>query len=425
MENDRSACRQPKSSPWIQSPLWDGFWMFSGVWAPALSILIYVALRLAAGDHTAGEAPAYDLSQIAVLYIPLSIMHRIATTYSVLGTPLLREDIRARKGHYIYLPMAITAGCVALGLCFSFHSLFAFMPSAHAQLWGFFALAYVMIVWERWHFCAQEFGVLSIYRIRARQAAPADKAFDRLYTVVLMLGVTMTLFLCLGFESTRVLLHGTPLIDYQGPLLRVIALIAFSLGMGMFGYGLLREWRHPQRSIPKLLFYGLIGVHTLLLYVYPKAGGLFFLTYTLHHWMVAVGLFGRVSLNSYPGASRLGAFAKLARGFGPVLVLCVLWYLFFGVLDTAGNLTPVPTPQAFEGASVAAKLLAGVIIGLFFALNYLHYYYDRCFYAFSNPVIRKTVGPLLLGRSPADAPSPRPQANPIVSDRAAAMRLVP
>ena len=297
------------------------------------------------------------------------------------------------------------------------------LPSAHARLWGYFALAYVMIVWERWHFCAQEFGVLAIYRIRARQTAPADKAFDRLYTVVLMLGVNMTLFLCLGFESTRVLLYGTPLMHYQGPLLHGIALLAFSLGMGMFGFGLLREWRHPQRSLPKLLFYGLIGVHTLLLYVYPSAGGLFFLSYSLHHWMVAIGLFGRVSLNSYTGASRLGAFAKLGRGFGPVLALCVLGHLFFGSLDTAGNLTPIPTLQAFEGASVAAKLSAGVIIGLFFALNYLHYYYDRCFYGFSNSVIRKTVGPLLFGPSPADAavsplPHPDPRADPVVGDRA-------
>ena len=108
-------------------------------------------------------------------------------------------------------------------------------------------------------------------------------------------------------------------------------------------------------------------------------------------------------------------FAKLFFSAGPFLALTLVLYLTCEQLDRAGNLYPVPSASIFAGASIAAKLLAGIIIGLFFALNYLHYYYDRCFYAFSTPAVRKTVGTHLFRTSAspaARAPSAAPAATP-------------
>jgi hypothetical protein len=382
---------------WIRSPAWDGLWIFGGLWAPVLSILAYWALRLVTHNPLALDVPGYDVQKVAVLYLPLSILHRISTTYAVVGTPILRGEIREHPTRYLYIPLAIVALCVGLGQGFAFHSAFAFMPSVRGELWAFFLLAYVMVLWERWHFSAQEFGVLSIYRIRARQIAPGDKKFDRFYTVVLMLGVNMVLFVWLGFSDERdILLYGTPPAWYRGDILRHAALFAFVVGMGTVAAALVREWRHPQGSLPKAMFYILIGAHTLLLYVFPKALGLFFLGYVFHHWMVAVGLFGRVTLASYSSASPFSAVIKLAVRVGPLVALVIVWYLFFAILDRASNLA-VPSVRMFEGASIGAKIFAGVVIGLFFAVNYLHYYYDRCFYSLGNPAIRKSVGPLLFG----------------------------
>jgi hypothetical protein len=162
---------------------------------------------------------------------------------------------------------------------------------------------------------------------------------------------------------------------------------------------LLREWRHPRRSLPKALFYLLVGGHTVLLYAFPRALGLFFLSYAFHHWMVAVGLVSRVTLGASVRAAKstLSAVVRLGVRVAPLLALCVLFYMVFDQLDKAGSPAPVPDERIFEGASVGARILAGVVIGLFFALNYLHYYYDRCFYAFSDPAVRKNVAPLLLG----------------------------
>src|SRR5262245_60362130 len=150
-----SAMREAAASPWIESPRWDGLWLFSGLWAPLLALAAYLLLHGTGGSAADRLAFGIGVSTIAFIYLPLSVLHRITTTYAVLGTPILREERRKDPARYYYVPAAIALGCIALSLAFVFHDAFAFMPSTHGRLWAFFALAYVMYGWERWHFCAQ------------------------------------------------------------------------------------------------------------------------------------------------------------------------------------------------------------------------------------------------------------------------------
>ena len=84
----------------------------------------------------------------------------------------------------------------------------------------------------------------------------------------------------------------------------------------------------------------------------------------------------------------------------PITALCVLWYFYFShlsSLDLAGSLPkPDDAIKLFAGIATPTKFFWGIIIGLFFAFNFLHYYYDRCFYSFRDPAIRERVGPLLF-----------------------------
>ena len=400
------------ASPWIESPRWDGLWIFAGLWAPLLALLAYALFHGSAGSAQDQAHFATTLSGIAFIYLPLSVLHRITTTHAVLATPILREDMRKQPARYYYIPAAITAGCILLALAFVFHERFGIAGGLHGQLWGFFALAYVMYGWERWHFCAQEFGVLSIYRVRARQSAPADKRFDRAFTLWLMLVVNTVLVFRAGFLELRgVVLYGTPLADYRGELLEPIALALFVSGAALSALAVIRELRHPQRSLPKLAFYLLVSGHSLVLYFVPNGLALFFFSYVFHHWMVSVGLWSRITLHAFDGVPASGQTRerppsrKLFFSVAPFLLAALLLYVTCEQLDLAGNLHPLPSAGVFAGASFGAKLLAGVIIGLFFAINYLHYYYDRCFYAFSTPAVRKTVGTLLF-RAPASSAQP-------------------
>jgi len=253
--------------------------------------------------------------------------------------------------------------------------------------------------------------------MRAKQSAPADKRFDRLFTIWLMLVVNTVLVFRAGFHELRhVVLYGTPLVSYRGQWLEPIALCAFASGLLLLAVAVVRELRHAQRSLPKLGFYVLVSSHSLVLYFLPNSLGLFFLSYVFHHWMVSVGLFSRVTMNALeaaparPDKPARSPLAQLFFGVGPFLLATLVLYLTCEQLDRAGNLYPVPSAMLFAGASSGAKILAGVIIGLFFALNYLHFYYDRCFYAFSSPAVRKTVGAHLF-RAPSRSRA-RPAAAP-------------
>jgi len=388
---------------WIRSPWWDGFWIFFGLWGPVLILIAYFASGLIWNDrqtlvHLLGvEGPLF------FLYVAVGVLHRMTSTYAVLGTPILRGEIRKDPKKYLLIPLAILLGCLALAQAFVFHSAFSFMQSTHGQLWAFFLLAYVMILWERWHFCAQEFGVLSIYRIRASQFSPGDRKFDRAYTIVLMLIVNMILFFYAGFQNEHILFYGTAFIDYPDVIMDRVALVAFVVGMGLMLVAIVREWLHREPSLPKTAFYFLIGSHSMLIYFCPEAFLLFFFSYIIHHWMVAIGLFNRITMNSYATISTKARVWKYSKRIGPIFAICLLWYFYFSHLsnlDLAGSLPkPDQAILLFTGIAPLTKFFWGIVIGLFFAFNFLHYYYDRCFYSFRDPAIRERVGPLLFDSS--------------------------
>ena len=126
--------------------------------------------------------------------------------------------------------------------------------------------------------------------------------------------------------------------------------------------------------------------------------------------MVAIGLFNRITMNSYASVPLGKRLWKYCIRVGPILAICLLWYFVFdkwGVksptaesrssLNIAGALpAPEDAIKLFNGIAASTKFFWGIIIGIFFAFNFLHYYYDRCFYSFRDPAIRERVGPLLF-----------------------------
>jgi hypothetical protein len=398
-----SPARAQTSSPWIQSPAWDARWIFSGLWAPLLAVIAYVILNRGAAQSFA-SAPAFHQQHFVLLFTALALLHRLSSIHAVLISPIMRSEMRANPARYIRMPILIVIATLLLAQAFVFNPAFAFMGSERGQLWAFFVLAMILIAWDRWHFCMQEFGVLSIYRTRVGQSAPRDRRFDRVYVVMLMLVVNSVLYLYAGFEDDRQLLWlGTPLASLHGDPLRLAGQAACACGVTLMTVAIVRELRHPRRSWPKLAYYALIGSHSLVLYLVPSALSLFFLSYVFHHWLVAIALFNRITLNSYTEQSRRQRVSSYLLRVGPWFVGCLVLGMFFQPLDLTVNLTPIPKLSMFAGAGGPARAAAGLVIGGIFSFSFLHYYYDRCLYSFSSPGVRRAVGPLLLGASPPSA----------------------
>src|SRR6188472_426549 len=116
----------PAASPWIDSPRWDATWMFSGLWAPVLAVAAYVITHgFGAAESQHGFAATVE--GIALIYLPLSVLHRITTTYALFALPMLRDDVRKHRTRYVYIPAAIFVASIALSLAFTFHAEFAFL----------------------------------------------------------------------------------------------------------------------------------------------------------------------------------------------------------------------------------------------------------------------------------------------------------
>jgi hypothetical protein len=260
----------------------------------------------------------------------------------------------------------------------------------YAHYWHYFLLANVFILWEMWHFCAQDYGVLSIYRVRSGQAGSRDRAFDRAFCAFMAFGVNLPIFAYRVLLVPRVWHNVFLFLPFHadGPgVLEGPATAALAAGTLATAFMVGREWRKPNRSVQKLAYCLLILSYAGFAFFSQSAllASCFIAAYTLHHWVVALGLFSKINVASHRDWS-----AFLLR-FGPPVAATCAWYYFCGHYDLTALFRPPPRQPAVSGA----PLLRGVILGVFFWLSYAHFYFDWCYYQFRRKAVRETVGAAL------------------------------
>jgi hypothetical protein len=143
--------------------------MQSALWLAPL------ALWLTRG-HTDPESSPRDL-----LYLGLTALfwigHRLCSTWLAYCTEAYRPLLRAQPVRFVVLPLVVTAGCFGV-----------FLPSDAALPWtreqrlvGLAILDYALVTY---HFAAQHFGALALYRTRAgRGACATTRRLDRLFAL--------------------------------------------------------------------------------------------------------------------------------------------------------------------------------------------------------------------------------------------------
>src|SRR3954453_10939439 len=158
------------ASTWIRGPVWDSFWMLSALW------LFPIILWLAHG-YSDPESSPLDL-----LYFGLTALfwigHRLSSTWLAYCTEAYRPLLRSQPIRFLVLPLLVTLACFAI-----------FLPPDLALPWTrderLIALAIIDYAWVTWHFAAQHFGALSLYRSRAGRARCVQtRRFDRLFGLV-------------------------------------------------------------------------------------------------------------------------------------------------------------------------------------------------------------------------------------------------
>jgi hypothetical protein len=369
--------------PWIQSPFWDGLWMFSAVWG---CILIYIS------SHTIGWTRVAILltlgGYLAALY------HSWSTTYMVLGSPRMREARAANHVRYRWMPASIVVVAMAVGIYTGATLSFPSTDRFGFEVWPW--ILYLALFWvgHFWHFGKQDFGVLSLYRSRAGQVDLRSRQIDQVYAFSMMFMIQPIVYLSMVVHSPASQAFYS-VIPIEPETIRLFAmgavLVATILTVAVVGI----EISRPTTSIPKLIYYGVMLMHALVLFSLKFGLGYYYLmVYFWSHWLIAVGLVSRINSGHYRalGYRRSTALLRHFVTIGAII-------LVVGVLTDEFSKFRVFSGRGYKEilASVSPEqgLIVGVFLGLFLSEQLIHYYCDRCLFRMRDPQIRKAIGPLL------------------------------
>ena len=374
--------------PWIHGRLWDAVWIQSALW------LVPLAFLLANGYGDLADSPFGVL--VFALTALFWLAHRFGSTWLAYATTAYHPLVRAEPLRFVVVPIAITAVCFAIML-----------PADHAlpltRTERVIALATIDFVFVTWHFAAQHFGILSLYRMRAGRAKDRwTRRVDRLFTlglggavVVVVEAITRTdLFQEIWVppwiaKTWLPAVSETLRIGAMGSVLAItVAVLAF-------------EALASRTSLPRVLY--VAGVALMV-------GGalwlgqpyLFVAVWTVQHWLAATALTTRVaSAEPVPHGSvaRRALHAVNRRPWALLAVLASLSVLLLPVMEVES----VRVEGVYYGERLFGELAIGLrestwvpaLVALGFTTGFLHYWLDRAVFRFSRPAVRVAARGLL------------------------------
>ena len=224
----------------MRGPLWDGFWILSALW------LAPIVLWLAHGYSNPESSP------LDLLYFGLTALfwigHRLSSTYLAYCTEAYRPLLREQPIRFIVLPVLVTAGCFAL-----------FLPADSALPWTreerLIGLAIIDYACVTYHFAAQHFGALSLYRSRAdRGSCIQTRRFDRFFALTaggVLVFVADILAGAVAYQDQWVdrWLFPAWIVSAENGIRGAATLALFAITAIM----LIAEMRTPRWSLPRVL----------------------------------------------------------------------------------------------------------------------------------------------------------------------------
>jgi TonB family protein len=375
------------SSAWVRGPVWDGFWMLSALWlAPIVLLLVH--------GYSDPESSPLDL-----LYFGLTALfwigHRLSSTYLAYCTEAYRPLLREQPIRFIALPLLITAGCFAL-----------FLPADSALPWTreerLIGLAIIDYACVTYHFAAQHFGALSLYRSRAdRSLCIQTRRWDRFFALTaggVLVFVADILAGTVAYQDQWVDRWFPAWIVSAENGIRggaTVALFAITAIM------LVVELRTPRWSLPRILY--IIGLAVMVgLALRPRSLFLFLVIWTSQHWILATGLASQTpSAESAPTIGFVRGFLHRlnVRPWAVALLLMLVSLVFLPIFEVEANReTGTYYGDRIFGAfatQLRTSTWVPALIALGFATGFIHYLLDRSVYRMSDPRVRAAASGLI------------------------------
>jgi hypothetical protein len=346
--------------------------MLSALW------LAPIALWLAHGYSNPESSP------LDLLYFGLTALfwigHRLSSTYLAYCTEAYRPLLRAQPIRFVVLPILVTAACFSV-----------FLPPDSALPWTraerLIGVAIVDYACVTYHFAAQHFGALSLYRARAeRGRCIQTRRLDRFFALAVG-GVLVFLADILAGAVA----YQDQWVDRWFPAWIVSAENGIRGGamLALFAITaimLVAELRTPKWSLPRILY--IVGLAVMVgLALRPRSLFLFLVIWTSQHWILATGL-GSQTPRAEPTPT-----SGVVRGF---MMVSVALLPLFEV--EANQETGAYYGDRIFGA-IATQLRTSswvpVLVALGFATGFIHYMLDRSVYRMSDPQVRAAASGLV------------------------------
>ena len=372
--------RKWSSLPWVRGPLWDGFWILSALW------LAPIVLWLAHGYSNPESSP------LDLLYFGLTALfwigHRLSSTYLAYCTEAYRPLLREQPIRFVVLPIVVTAGCFAL-----------FLPADSALPWTreerIIGLAIVDYACVTYHFAAQHFGALSLYRSRAeRGSCIQTRRLDRFFALTVGGMLVLVADILAGAVA-----YQDQWADRWFPAWIVSAENGIRVGatLALFAvtaFVLFTELRTPRYSLPRVLY--IVGLAVMVgLALRPRSLFLFLVIWTSQHWILATGLASQTpSAESSPmtGGIRRLLHRLNVRPWAVVLFLMALSLILLPIFEVEANgeSGTYYGDRIFGALAMQLRTSSWVpaLLALGFATGFIHYLLDRSVYRMSDPQVR-------------------------------------
>ena len=378
----------PPTPVWIKSPAWDGVWILSALW------LVPLTLALAGMQAGAGTGPLDSLYLIITALFWIG--HRLGSAWLAYGTEAYRPSLRAHPVRFLLFPALVTAACFAIFLPGD-----TALPVTRAE--RFIALAILDYAASTYHFGAQHFGALSLYRARAGVAAnPGIKQRDRLFALGVGGALVFLADALAGAAAYQKLWLDRWMLGWPAQALELIRYGATFVLAAATAAMLIAELRAAPRSPPRILY--ILGLAMMVaIALQPRSPFVFLVIWSSQHWILASALVARTPrMEPCPAGKgvRRALHALNRRGWALMLMLMLISLLLLPVFEVEANWLD---GAANFGDRIFGHFAAGLrtssfvpaLLALGFASGFAHYLLDRGVFRFSDPQIRSAARGLL------------------------------
>ena len=372
---------------WIKSPTWDLVWILNPLW------LVPLVLLLAWGHDDLRASPVDAL--FFALAVPLWFGHRVSSAWLAYATPAYRGLLATQRLRFVIAPVAIVVACFAVLL--APESVLP-MPVAERVVW----LAVLDYLLVSYHFAAQHFGLLSLYRARAGRASDVNtRRIDRWFALVVGGGFVVLANILAGsiaFQDRWIdPLLGEGMSDAFADALRNFSVVVV---VSITALLLRVELRSQRRSLQRVAY--VLGISAIVLVGFiARDPFLFLVLWSVQHWSAAMGL---TSLAASGGSQETGTHWQrlLApinrRGWAVLLVLAGLSILLLPLLEVeavANEYTFADRIFGHVALWLRSSPLVPALLAFGFATSFIHYVLDRAAFRFSSPDVRQAARGLL------------------------------